>query len=53
MNLDSLVSQANKYRFEDVDSVKAEKLLIQAAELGSGLAALELGVMYGIGLKSL
>lgn len=51
MDLDALVFEAQKVRLEDGDSLKAEELLLKAAQVGSGHAAHELGVMYITGEK--
>ncbi|MDH5730610.1 MAG: hypothetical protein OEZ58_16590 [Gammaproteobacteria bacterium] len=46
MDVEELIAQAQKEHFENGDFLKAEKLYLKAAELGSGHAAHELGVLY-------
>ena len=46
MSPEELINQAHKERFESNNLVKAEQLYLQAANMGSGQAAHELGVLY-------
>ena len=46
MSPEELVNQANKERFESNNLIEAERLYLRAANMGSGHAAHELGVLY-------
>lgn len=46
MNVEDLIKKAQKEQFEGGDLKLAEELLLKAAEMGSGHAAHELGVLY-------
>ena len=46
MDTDELIKKAKIEYFENHNLVEAEKLYLKAAELGSGHAAHELGVLY-------
>jgi len=48
-----LISKAQTELFENQNGLKAEKLLLEAAELDSGHAFHELGILYGTGCKNL
>ena len=48
-----IISKAQIERFENQNGLAAEELLLKAANLGSGHAAHELGVLYGTGCGSL
>ncbi|MDH5217393.1 MAG: hypothetical protein OEX19_06850 [Gammaproteobacteria bacterium] len=49
MNADELIKKAQIEHYENNNVVEAEKLYLKAAELGSGHAAHELGVLYIVG----
>jgi len=49
MNIDKLIKDAQLEHFENGNIKLAEKLYLEAAELGSGHAAHELGVLYKVG----
>ena len=49
MSPDELINQAHKERFEGNNLTEAERLYLQAANMGSGHAAHELGVLYIVG----
>ena len=49
MDIDELIRKAQKEHFENNNFIKAENLYLKAAELGSGHAAHELGVLYMAG----
>jgi len=51
MNADEFINMAHKERFENDNIKLAEELYLKAAELGSGHAAHELGVLYVVGGK--
>ncbi|WP_349432196.1 hypothetical protein Q9L42_005350 [Methylomarinum sp. Ch1-1] len=46
MSPEELVIQAHKEHFESNNLIEAEQLYLQAANMGSGHAAHELGVLY-------
>ena len=48
-----IISKAQVERFENQNGLAAEELLLKAANLGSGHAAHELGVLYGTGCGNL
>ena len=48
---DELIKKAQVEYFENNNYKQAEKLYIEAANLGSGYAAHELGVLYIVGAK--
>ena len=49
MNADEIIKKAQKEHFENGNFKLAEELYLEAAELGSGHAAHELGVLYVVG----
>jgi TPR repeat protein len=53
MNIEEIIKSAQKEWLDNHDGIKAEALLIQATNLGSGHAAHELGVLYGTGCNNL
>jgi len=53
MDIANLIKEAQAEYLENGDIVKAEKLLLKAAEAGSGHAAHELGVLYSLGGEGL
>ncbi|MCG8014899.1 MAG: hypothetical protein JAY97_01695 [Candidatus Thiodiazotropha sp. 'RUGA'] len=46
MSPEELINKAQKERFEGNNLIEAERLFLQAANMGSGHAAHELGVLY-------
>ena len=55
MDADQIIREAQREQFEKNNLVEAERLLLEAAALGSGHAAHELGVLYiagGPGVKA-
>jgi TPR repeat protein len=53
MDIVNVIKEAQTEYLENGDIVKAEKLLLKAAEAGSGHAAHELGVLYIVGGEGL
>jgi len=53
MNTEEIIKLAHAEWLENHDGKKAESLLIQAVNLGSGHAAHELGILYGAGCNNL
>jgi len=54
MDIDKLIQKAQEEHFENGNFKQAEKLYLEAAKLGSGHAAHELGILYiagGEGVK--